>query len=226
MSQNGNGRGRSGTGGGSPGQWPSPWRLGHGPFAARRTSERRIDPSRLATVEKGDLARAVVATGKVQPLGRVEIKSKASGIVQRLFVHYGDRVQEGDLLAELDREQLEAGVRESKANLTAAEAAFERNRIEAEGPDLPFLKLALERARKLYADGLIAPSLLEDADKAHQMGINKQTAARSQAAVSTGRGREGQGRDGASARRIFATRRSRAPWLAWCSLATWRWGTR
>ncbi len=182
MSQNGNGRGRRR-------RW---WIVGAvalsvvvlGVFLAARRSGKGIDPSRLATVEKGDLARAVVATGKIQPLVRVEIKSKASGIVQRLFVHYGDRVREGDLLAELDREQLEAGVRESKANLTAAEAAFERNRIEAEGPDLPFLKLALERARKLYADGLIAPSLLEDADKAHQMGINKQTAARSQAAVS------------------------------------------
>jgi HlyD family secretion protein len=87
------------------------------------------------------------------------------------------------MLAELDREQLEAAVREARANLLAAQASYERNRIEAEGPDLPFLKSALERARKLYADGLIAPSLLEDADKAYQMGLNKQTAAKSQAAV-------------------------------------------
>lgn len=154
-----------------------------GLVAARRGST-PIDPSRLATVEKGDLARSVVATGKVQPLTKVEIKSKASGLVKRLHVDYGDRVRQGQVLAELDREQLEAAVREARANLLAAEAAWERNKIEAEGPDLPFLKAALERARKLYADGLIADSLLEDADKAWQMGLNKQTAARSQAAVS------------------------------------------
>lgn len=154
-----------------------------GLVAARRGST-PIDPARLATIEKGDLARSIVATGKVQPLTKVEIKSKASGLVKRLHVDYGDRVKQGQVLAELDREQLEAAVREARANLLAAEAAWERNRIEAEGPDLPFLKAALARARKLYADGLIADSLLEDADKAWQMGLNKQTAARSQAAVS------------------------------------------
>jgi HlyD family secretion protein len=153
-------------------------------FVAARRGGQEIDPSRLASVERGDVARSVVATGKIQPLAKVEIKSKASGIVERLFVDYGDWVKEGQVLAELDREQLEAAVREGRANLLAAQAAWERYKIEAEGPDLPFLKLALERSRKLYADGLIAPSILEDADKAYQMGLNKQTAAKSQAAVS------------------------------------------
>jgi HlyD family secretion protein len=153
-------------------------------LVAARGNGKEIDPSRIAKVEKGDLARSVVATGKIQPLTKVQIKSKASGIVKRLFVHYGDRVKEGQTLAELDREQLEASVRESRANLLAAEASWERNKIEAEGPDLPFLKTSLERSRKLYADGLIAPSLLEDADKEYQLGLNKQTAAKSQAAVS------------------------------------------
>jgi HlyD family secretion protein len=153
-------------------------------FMAARNGGKPIDPSRLATVERGDLARSVVATGKVQPLTKVEIKSKASGIVERLYVDYGDRVKEGQVLAELDREQLEARVREARANLLAAEAAWEKNKIAAEGPDLPFLKSALERARKLYADGLIAPQILDDADKAFQMALNAQTAAKSQASVS------------------------------------------
>ena len=151
---------------------------------AARGNGKAVDASRLAAVEKGDLAKSVVATGKIQPLTKVQIKSKASGIVKALLVHYGDRVKGGQVLAELDKELLEASVRESRANLLAAEASWERNKIEAEGTDLPFLKSALERSRKLYADGLIAPSLLEDADKAYQLGINKQTAAKSQAAVS------------------------------------------
>ena len=158
--------------------------LGGFAVMAARGNGKTVDESRLATVEKADLAKSVVATGKIQPLTKVQIKSKASGIVKALLVHYGDRVKEGQVLAELDKELLEASVRESRANLLAAEAAWERNKIEAEGPDLPFLKSALERSRKLYADGLIAPSLLEDADKAYQLGINKQTAAKSQAAVS------------------------------------------
>ena len=34
-----------------------------------------IDPSKLARVERGDIARAVVATGKIEPLAKVELKS-------------------------------------------------------------------------------------------------------------------------------------------------------
>jgi len=74
---------------------------------AARSSSKEIDPSRLATVERGDVARSVVATGKIQPLAKVQVKSKASGIVKRLDVDYGDRVRQGQLLAELDKEQLE-----------------------------------------------------------------------------------------------------------------------
>src|ERR1043166_5090188 len=46
----------------------------------------KIDPSKLAKVEKGDLAKSVVATGKIEPITKVEIKSKASGIVKKLYV--------------------------------------------------------------------------------------------------------------------------------------------
>jgi HlyD family secretion protein len=150
--------------------------------AARRTG-RALDPSKLARVERGDLARSVVATGRIQPLAKVEVKSKASGIVKRLLVDYGDRVTVGQVLAELDREQLEASVREARANLLAAEAAYQRNRIEAQGPDLPFLKSALDRAKKLHDDGLISLSVLDDADKGYQLGLNRKTAAGSSAAV-------------------------------------------
>jgi HlyD family secretion protein len=154
-------------------------------------SNHTIDPSKLATAEKGDIARSVVATGKIEPLTKVEVKSKASGIVKKLYVDYGDRVKTGQVLGELDKEQLEAAVRESRANLAAAqaaqesaEAAYERNLVDAQGPDVPFLKSAMDRAKGLYKDGLISKSLEEDADKAYQMGVNKQLSAKNNAAMS------------------------------------------
>src|SRR4029453_1865300 len=90
--------------------------LAAGGLIAARGKGKELDPSRIAKVEKGDLARSVVATGKIQPLTKVQVKSKASGIVKKLHVHYGDRVKEGKGLAELDRELLEASVRESRAH--------------------------------------------------------------------------------------------------------------
>ncbi|MBZ5540204.1 MAG: efflux RND transporter periplasmic adaptor subunit [Acidobacteriia bacterium] len=163
---------------------------GYGVTAALRPN-RTIDPSKLAAVERGDLARVVVATGKIQPLAKVEIKSKASGIVKRLYVDYGDRVKAGQVLAELDKVQLEANVREAQANLQVAQAArdsavstLERNKVDAEGPDVPFLKTNMERAEKMYKDGLIAKSFVEDAEKNYQMALNHQMSAQRTLAVS------------------------------------------
>src|SRR3970040_2247086 len=92
---------------------------GGGPIVGRALALRRsheIDPSRLAKVEKGDIARSVVATGKIEPLAKVQVKSKASGIVKEIFVHYGDTVRLRQVLVELDKEELSARVRESSAS--------------------------------------------------------------------------------------------------------------
>jgi HlyD family secretion protein len=158
---------------------------------AALSPNRTIDPSKIASVERGDLARVVVATGKIQPLSKVEIKSKASGIVKRLYVDYGDRVKQGQLLAELDKVQLEAAERAWRANLQAAEAAsdsskasLERNKVDAEGPDVPFLKLNMERAEQMFKDGVMSKSLVEDAEKNYQMALNKQVSAQRNLAVS------------------------------------------
>jgi HlyD family secretion protein len=163
---------------------------GYGVMAALRP-DNKIDPSKLAAVERGDLARVVVATGKIQPLAKVEVKSKASGIVKKLYVDYGDRVKAGQVLAELDKVQLEANVREAKANLAAAqasleaaEATLERNKVDAEGPDVPFLKTSMDRARQMYKDGLISKALVEDAEKSYQLALNKQMSAQRNIAVS------------------------------------------
>ena len=155
----------------------------YGLSAALRPNN-QIDPSKLANVTRGDLARSVVATGKIQPRAKVEAKSKASGIVKQILVDYGAFVKEGQVLVELDKEELRARVREANANLEAAQAALEsaqaaheRNQVEAEGPDLPFLKASMERARNLHKEGLISKSLVEDAEKAYQLALNKQMVA-------------------------------------------------
>jgi HlyD family secretion protein len=163
---------------------------GYGVYAALRPSH-DIDPSKLAAVERGDLARVVVATGKIQPRSKVEIKSKASGMVKQLMVDYNDRVKQGQVLAELDKVQLEAIVREAQANYQAAQAArdsaqasLERNKVDAEGPDVPFLKLSMERAQQMYKDGVMSKSFVEDAEKNYQLALNKQISAQRNLTVS------------------------------------------
>jgi HlyD family secretion protein len=152
----------------------------------------KIDPSKLAKVERGDLAKSVVATGKVEPITRVEIKSKASGIVKKLYIDTGDRVKKGQLLAELDKEEIEARVAQARAQKEASEASLkgtqadlERARVDAEGPDVPTLKRAYERSQGMAKEGVVSASALDDAQRNYVMAVNKQHVAQAQLQVLT-----------------------------------------
>lgn len=153
-----------------------------------------IDPSRLVTVEQGTMVRSVVATGKVEPITKIEIKSKANGIIKALPVNVDSVVTEGTLLAELDKDQLLAQVRGAQANLLAARAALEgaeaqlkKNTVEAEGPDVEFARRAYARAQSLFAQYLIPQSSLDDAQSTVDVAENKRRAAEGQLAVSRAR---------------------------------------
>jgi len=150
----------------------------------------KIDPSKLAKVEKGDLAKSVVATGKIEPITKVEIKSKASGIVKKLYVDYGDKVKKGQILAELDKEEIQARVDQARAQLEASSASLngthadlERAKVDAEGPDVPLLKRAYDRARRMATDGVVSASALDDAQKNYEMSLNKQNVSKAQLQV-------------------------------------------
>src|ERR1700756_1591093 len=160
-----------------------------GVFAATRGGT-KIDPSKLAKAEKGDLAKSVVATGKVTPITKIEVKSKASGIVKKLLVDYGDHVKKGQLLAQLDKVEIEAQVEQSKAgleaaeaNLTSSQADFERAKVDAEGPDVPMNKRAYDRAQSMAKDGVVSASALDDAQKNYDMSVNKQNVSKAQVTV-------------------------------------------
>jgi hypothetical protein len=80
-----------------------------------------VDSANLVKAEIGDIARSVVATGVIEPISnRIEIRSKASGIVKQVNLDVGDRVKPDQVLVELDRDQLLAQLREAEANLQAA----------------------------------------------------------------------------------------------------------
>jgi HlyD family secretion protein len=156
---------------------------------SRPTTE--IDSSRLAPVERGDIARSVVATGRIEPITKVEIKSKANGIIKELKVQVGDVVAPGQTLAEIDKENLAARVREAKAaligaesNLKAAEAQLEKNKVEAEGPDVPFAKRNFDRAERLLKEGVLPQQSYDDARSSYELASNRQNVARAQLTVS------------------------------------------
>lgn len=144
----------------------------------------KIDPDKLAKVERTNLARSVVATGKIEPVRQVEIKSKASGIIQNLPVNFGDTVQKGQIICELDKNDLlpklneeKAALAVDKAQIESAQADFAKFKIDASGPDVPFLLRDRDRARRLFSDKLIASDQRDVAEKNYNMALTKQRSA-------------------------------------------------
>jgi len=54
-----------------------------------------------ATVERGNISKTVVATGKIEPLYKAEIKSKIGGLINQFYVEEGDQVTVGQKLVEI-----------------------------------------------------------------------------------------------------------------------------
>ncbi|MEO8594587.1 MAG: efflux RND transporter periplasmic adaptor subunit [Candidatus Solibacter sp.] len=144
----------------------------------------KIDPEKLVKVERLDLARSVVATGKIEPTTKVEIKSKASGIILNLPVNVGDRVKPGQVICELDKNDLLPRLRQAQASLgmadaslNSAKAELERAKVEAEGPDLPFLKRDMERARNMVKEKIAPLTMRDDAERNYEIAKNRQQSA-------------------------------------------------
>jgi HlyD family secretion protein len=146
----------------------------------------------LVEVKRGDIARSVVATGVVEPISnRIEIRSKASGIVKQIHVDVGDRVDPGQILVELDRDQLMAQLREAEANLLAAKAdlaaaraQLERNRILAEGYDVELARSNHQRSVELLEQRLISAADFDATKGRLDEALNRQRAAAASIGVS------------------------------------------
>jgi HlyD family secretion protein len=101
------------------------------------------------TVERGAIERVVVASGTIEPEHLVEVRSKVSGIIQRFHVDAGDRVTAGQVVAELDRETLEAAVREARAVVHEAQVARDHAALE------------LRRKEDLFGRGVESRDILD-----------------------------------------------------------------
>lgn len=78
--------------------------------------------------EKGRLVTSVSATGKLAPTNQVTVGSQLSGLVVKVLVDVNDQVKAGQVLAEIDPEQIEDQIRQGQAQLAANRAQVEQAR--------------------------------------------------------------------------------------------------
>ncbi len=159
---------------------------------ARMVKGSSIDANRMAKVTRGDVARSVVATGKIQPITKVEVKSKASGIVEKLFVDINTHVTKGQQLAQLDEQEILAQVEAQRAQLASAEANvatfqanIEQDRVNAAAPDLPMYKATLDRNITMRKEGLVSQQALDDTNKEYLAALTRRDSSRAQVGVDT-----------------------------------------
>ena len=95
-------------------------------------------------VRRGTFVSTVTANGVVVPIDRIEIKSKASGLIEQLEVEVGDHVNAGDLIARLDQRDELAAVGQAQADYDIAQA------------ELVNARQAYDRKEKLFTEKLVS----------------------------------------------------------------------
>jgi len=110
-------------------------------------------PTAVAAVR--DITVSVQATGVLQPIKIVEIKSKASGEILHMPVDMGDYVEAGDLIAQIDTDILDQELKQVQADY---ESAVVR---------LDIAKSQYGRAQSLFAQDLISEDALETGQQDH-----------------------------------------------------------
>ncbi|HEY4381175.1 MAG TPA: efflux RND transporter periplasmic adaptor subunit [Acidobacteriaceae bacterium] len=167
---------------------------GAGFGVTKLVSGSKIDPNRIAKVVRGDVARSVVATGKIQPITEVEVKSKASGIVEKLYVDINAQVTKGQQLAQLDQQEILAQVEaqraqlaSAEANVTTFEANIEQDKVNASAPDLPMYKATLDRNLEMKKAGIVSQQAVDDTNRDYLAALTRRDSSRAQIGVDTAR---------------------------------------
>lgn len=110
-----------------------------------------FEPGPTEPAARGRIERIVVATGTIEPEKEVEVRPRVAGIIERIAIEEGERVTPGQVLLEIEREILEAQVREADAAVDAADV------------ELRFARTDLGRVEKLRAQGAASQQKRDDA---------------------------------------------------------------
>jgi RND family efflux transporter MFP subunit len=140
------------------------------PFGHNKDSNGSV-PTTIKVVRR-DFSSSVLATGAVksQVGSEVKVGARVSGKVVRLYANIGDGVKKGQVIAELEKEDLTAKVERNRADLAVAEA-----RIADAEARLKLAETQYERQEKLIVDSFTSQEAVDNAAKelaVNQAGLN------------------------------------------------------
>ena len=85
---------------------------------------------KTATVERGDIAVTIDATGTIKPLNIVKVSSKASGKILELRVDAGDYVEKDEIIAIVETTYVQISLEQAEADLRSAQARLQQAEID------------------------------------------------------------------------------------------------
>jgi HlyD family secretion protein len=122
--------------------------------------------------EVTDLTVEIEATGEVQPIDRVNLSPKTQGRLEQIFVEQGDRVTQGQIIATMERRELDAQADQARARLDRARASLAELETGTRPEELAQADDRIDQARarsdgaRASRDELLAGSRREDLDEA------------------------------------------------------------
>lgn len=118
----------------------------------------------------GNITRSVSASGSVRPMITVEIGSQLSGQIDALYVDYNDEVEAGALLARIDPQSFETGVKQANAQLAVALASVDvqKAKIDRAMAVLEEAERQVARQQELRSQETVSESALDAAVSYHK----------------------------------------------------------
>jgi len=109
-------------------------------------------------VTRRDIVVAASATGAIEPVLTVDVKSKASGEIMEMKVETGDNVRSGQLLVTIDERQPRNNLAQAQANLEVARAQLQNAKAGMTRADTLYKSQSIteaeyETARLNFANG-------------------------------------------------------------------------
>ncbi|MEO0351450.1 MAG: efflux RND transporter periplasmic adaptor subunit [Cyanobacteria bacterium P01_A01_bin.15] len=179
-------------------QRPLPWLVGGlalgilgigAAVAFNRYRDSDYDVAALTVpVESAEVTVRINASGEVEAFRTVNLSPKTSGIVDELLVEQGDSVEQGQILARMDIDDLNAQLRQNQANLAEAEAQLQDLLQGTDRPQLAQAEANLEAVRSQLTEAnaqlrLTEGDLIRDLSLYDQGAISERELDNSQTSV-------------------------------------------
>jgi RND family efflux transporter MFP subunit len=139
---------------------------GYLPQASRQTALAKeakeeivaLPPVNVVIVEQASGKSQLILPGNIQAVTEAPVLARASGYIKTRYVDIGDRVKEGQLLAEIEAPEMEQQVQQAKASVDQTKSALEQAEanLRQGKTNTDMARLTWERYNALIAKGAVA----------------------------------------------------------------------